>query len=40
MAFTRELLRKHWWFRRKLKKMACDGAKVDYTGQYKNNGIK
>jgi hypothetical protein len=20
--------------------MACDGAKVDYTGQYKNNGIK
>ena len=24
----------------KIEKIVCDGVEIDYTGQYKNNGIK
>ena len=24
----------------KIEEIVCDGAEIDYTGQYKNNGIK
>ena len=24
----------------KIEKIVCDGAEIDYTGQFKNNGIK
>jgi hypothetical protein len=40
MAFTRELLRKKQTILLKLEKIVYDGVKIDYTGHYKNNGIK
>ena len=40
MAFTRELLRKKLTISLKIEKIVCDGVEIDYTGHYKNNGIK
>jgi hypothetical protein len=40
MAFTRELLRKELTISLKIDKIVCNGVEIDYTGQYKNNGIK
>jgi hypothetical protein len=32
MAFTDDFVEN--------RKIVCDGAEIDYTGQFKNNGIK
>jgi hypothetical protein len=40
MAFTRIVAKKLTISLGKIEKIVCDGVEIDYTGHYKNNGIK
>jgi hypothetical protein len=39
-GFDKRIVGKTLTISLKIEKIMCDGAEIDYTGQYKNNGIK
>jgi hypothetical protein len=39
-GFHKRIVAKTLTISLKIEKIVCDGSEIDYTGQYKSNGIK
>ena len=39
-GFHKRIVAKKLTISLKIEKIVCDGVEIDYTGHYKNNGIK